>query len=189
MAIQHRDIPDGERHELKGASTAIVGAVPVADGVGSSPFQKLGVASFTGSIPTGVADLVIGTDGSGGFKALTGAYGSFSAVQTTVAPFTYSITQNSTPQGITIPDGNRIRVAASGFYLVACFIQQTFNNVEEDTSGPVTNSRTVLSPVNLIRTDNSSTVVNRGFDLVYLDASLDYRSTATANILLWKMSV
>lgn len=35
MAIEHVDIPDGERHEPKGASSALVGTVYTADGNGS----------------------------------------------------------------------------------------------------------------------------------------------------------
>ncbi len=38
MAIQHRDIPDAERHEPKGASTATAGQVLSADGAGAATF-------------------------------------------------------------------------------------------------------------------------------------------------------
>lgn len=36
MSVQHKDIPEAGLHELKGASTAVVGYVPVSDGAGSS---------------------------------------------------------------------------------------------------------------------------------------------------------
>lgn len=76
--MQHKDIPDSQRHELKGASTALVGSVPVADGAGGSSFQKLGASSLSGSIPTSIANLAIVTNGEGGFKAAQpSAYGSF----------------------------------------------------------------------------------------------------------------
>lgn len=35
MSIEHKDIPDSERHEPKGASTALSGTVYVSDGAGS----------------------------------------------------------------------------------------------------------------------------------------------------------
>lgn len=40
MAIEHVDIPDGERHEPKGASTATAGQIWVADGLGSGTFEN-----------------------------------------------------------------------------------------------------------------------------------------------------
>lgn len=76
--MQHKDIADGERHELKGASTAIVGSVPVSNGAGATNFQKIGALSLSGSIPTTIEDRIIATDGSGGFKALQPqTFGSF----------------------------------------------------------------------------------------------------------------
>jgi hypothetical protein len=42
MTIQHADIPDAQRHEPKGASTATSGQVWVADGAGSGAFSTLG---------------------------------------------------------------------------------------------------------------------------------------------------
>lgn len=76
--MQHKDIPDSERHELKGASTALVGSVPVANGAGGTSFQKLGATSLAGSIPTSIANLPVATDGAGGFTVLSApAYGTF----------------------------------------------------------------------------------------------------------------
>lgn len=42
MAIEHRNIPDSERHEPKGASTAPSGSVWVANGLGSGNFLPIG---------------------------------------------------------------------------------------------------------------------------------------------------
>lgn len=40
--IQHRDIPDAQRHEPKGASTAAAGTAYVSDGAGSGSWTNLG---------------------------------------------------------------------------------------------------------------------------------------------------
>lgn len=42
MAINHKDIPDAELHEPKGAAGATAGQVPVADGSGNTSFQSVG---------------------------------------------------------------------------------------------------------------------------------------------------
>lgn len=76
--MQHKDIIDSERHELKGASTALVGTVPVSNGGGGTSFQKIGALSLAGAIPTTITDRIIATDGAGGFKALEPqTFGSF----------------------------------------------------------------------------------------------------------------
>lgn len=41
MAIEHVDIPDGERHEPKGASTATIGQVYASDGAASGSWTDL----------------------------------------------------------------------------------------------------------------------------------------------------
>ncbi len=41
MAVEHVDIAEAELHELKGASTALAGKVPAADGAGSTVFTYL----------------------------------------------------------------------------------------------------------------------------------------------------
>lgn len=41
MAIQHRNIPDGQRHEPKGISTALIDQVYVADGATSGTWKEL----------------------------------------------------------------------------------------------------------------------------------------------------
>lgn len=41
MAIEHVDIPDGERHEPKGASTATIDQVYVSDGAASGAWRTL----------------------------------------------------------------------------------------------------------------------------------------------------
>jgi len=39
--VQHSALPEAELHEMKGASTATVGQVPVSDGAGASPFTTI----------------------------------------------------------------------------------------------------------------------------------------------------
>ena len=52
--INHKDIPDGERHEPKGVSTATAGQVYVASGSGSGSWRFL-ISKFTASLtPTAV---------------------------------------------------------------------------------------------------------------------------------------
>lgn len=41
MSIEHRNIPDAERHEPKGISTATIDEVYVADGAGSGTWKEL----------------------------------------------------------------------------------------------------------------------------------------------------
>ena len=68
--IEHKDLPDSLLHEPKGASTAAVGTVYVADGASSGSFQKLPIASLNITIPeiaTAVhtdVDATVSLDGS-----------------------------------------------------------------------------------------------------------------------------
>lgn len=64
MAIEHKDITDGQRHEPKGASTASTGSVYVSDGAGSG--------SWTTPVLTGQASSLEGqilkADGAGNYS-------------------------------------------------------------------------------------------------------------------------
>lgn len=53
MTIEHKDIVDGQRHEPKGASTALTGTVYVADGLGSGVWKKVGFDNTTGTTAYG----------------------------------------------------------------------------------------------------------------------------------------
>lgn len=46
MTIQHKDIPDAQRHEPKGISTASSGEVYVADGAGAGTWKKAPVSGW-----------------------------------------------------------------------------------------------------------------------------------------------
>ena len=119
MPIQHRDLPNSELHEVKGASTASAGSVLVSNGVGGSTFSKLGVSNFTGSIPDSVPDLVLATDGSGGFKIRQQALGQFRAFRygDPLVPGSIEILSDATPVGMYLADGG-FRVSQSGFYII-----------------------------------------------------------------------
>lgn len=69
ITIQHASIPDAQRHEPKGASTATVNSVYSSNGAGSGTWTKVvsqmmqGVAGDSGN-----ANQKLITDGAGGFK-------------------------------------------------------------------------------------------------------------------------
>lgn len=46
MTVAHKNLTGTDLHEAKGASTATTGQVPIADGLGGSPFGKLTAASL-----------------------------------------------------------------------------------------------------------------------------------------------
>ena len=60
MTVQHKDIVDANLHEVKGASTATSGEVPVASGSGTAPFRRL----ITTDLDVTNGKLIVG-DGSG----------------------------------------------------------------------------------------------------------------------------
>lgn len=55
MAVQHKDIPDSERHDVKGASSASLRQVLVSNGDGTTSFQNLT------TIHLGIQNLTVGT--------------------------------------------------------------------------------------------------------------------------------
>lgn len=78
MAIQHRDIPESELHEPKGASTAAAGTVYTSTGNGSGTWKKIDTDAIEGlGSQQGREDWAVLATGQGGFKytPLT-AYGS-----------------------------------------------------------------------------------------------------------------
>lgn len=68
ISIQHRDIGDGDRHEPKGASTAVANSTYTANGSGSGVWQKIKSLMFQGVVGDGGnANSKLITDGSNGF--------------------------------------------------------------------------------------------------------------------------
>lgn len=179
MTIQHKDIPDSERHELKGASTAIVGSVPVSNGSGGTTFQKLSVNNFTGAIPTGVPDLVLATSGDGGFKTLSPAYGQFTQTQTTF-PVTVTVTSSLISGGMLI-DAQAVRVPTSGVYF---FTTGTIKYVPAGESTPIS----IYTP-KLINASSNSVIFSGTSGLVSLDSSIRYRLEGNGVFTLWRVTL
>lgn len=85
--IQHKDIPDAQLHEPKGAETAAVNTVYVADGVGSGAFRKLNPEDLNNVIvDLDVANTKLVTDGLGNLNAVPDSvYGSMTVTNNTNA--------------------------------------------------------------------------------------------------------
>jgi hypothetical protein len=60
MTIEHKDIPDGNRHEPKGASTAPLNAVYVSDGAGSGSWTQ---APLSGQASTSLGQIIRASGG------------------------------------------------------------------------------------------------------------------------------
>lgn len=74
MTIQHLNIPDGQRHEPKGAGSAPANTIYAADGLGSGTWTKVKSINLQGSAGDGGSNnLRPITDGSGGFNLRTAA--------------------------------------------------------------------------------------------------------------------
>lgn len=74
--IQHSAIPDGQRHEPRGISTATDKQVYVANGSASGAWSKIGPQSLAGVSTNGSAGQFIAVDGTGNFVLATAAHGS-----------------------------------------------------------------------------------------------------------------
>lgn len=74
--IQHSAIPDGQRHEPKGISTATANQVYVANGSASGSWAKAGPQSLAGISSNGSAGQFITVDGAGNFVLAAAAHGS-----------------------------------------------------------------------------------------------------------------
>lgn len=65
--MEHRNIPDGELHEPKGAATALEGTFYKSNGSGSGSWGKLTDSNVEGLGPNSPAGRRVVTDGNGGF--------------------------------------------------------------------------------------------------------------------------
>lgn len=166
--IQHRNIPEEGLHEMKGAASALVGSVPVANGVGGTTFQKLGVSSLTGSIPTGIADVSIVTDGVGGFKASESIHAYFSRFPNGF-PVTPAFGELIVSQGLFI-NGLNFQVQVAGTYLIT--ITSTVNI--SYTVGSDTLYAEALIKSSLYRRDTGTVVGTGGTMIVNLTPGIDY---------------
>lgn len=131
MPIQHRNIPDSELHEVKGAATAPAGFALVADGNGRATFQRIGSATLAGSLPTSGVHQIF-TDGLGGFTTGGVAYGTFIRNQSEGFDPTDTIVPISQTAGISIStDSRNFYVTHGGVYLFLGSL------VEDPTIGPM----------------------------------------------------
>lgn len=174
--IQHKNIVDSELHELKGASSALAGSVPVASGTGTTTFQKVGVGTLAGALPTNVADLPVATDGAGGFKVLTPIFGRFVTTKTDI-PVSYSTSAAITPQGISL-FGSGIKVSASGYYWYGAEAQ-----IYVDDPPPIH-----LEIPQLYNVSGGTPVASFMSGIVYLDSSAEYRMDRTSGFSLWRIN-
>lgn len=74
--IQHQVIPDGQRHEPKGISTATNKQVYIADGATSGAWSKIGPISLSGITTNGTSGQFVAVDGSGNFVLASAPSGS-----------------------------------------------------------------------------------------------------------------
>lgn len=66
--IQHKDIPDSQRHEPKGIDSASIHQMYIANGAGSGSWSKVGSLNLVNlGGDSGVAGKIILTDGANGF--------------------------------------------------------------------------------------------------------------------------
>lgn len=95
--IQHKDIPDNQLHEPKGAATAAVDTVYVANGTGSGSFRKLGIEELDNIVvDLDEANTKLVTTGSGYIAAVRDVvYGSMVITNNTNA-FTIGAAVDST---------------------------------------------------------------------------------------------
>ena len=74
--IQHSAIPDGQRHEPKGISTATNKQVYIANGSASGAWSKVGPISLNGVTTNGVSGQFVAVDGAGNFVLASAPSGS-----------------------------------------------------------------------------------------------------------------
>lgn len=60
--IQHKDIADADRHEVKGASTATIATIPISNGDGTTTFRKVNFADMgTKPVANGYLQVLAGS--------------------------------------------------------------------------------------------------------------------------------
>lgn len=135
MAIEHVDIPDGERHEPKGVSTATVGQVYAADGAASGSWTDLAydvttvladvsapsfvLVPFTNNVVITSIKYVLGAAITLADSTITVTRGGGSAMGTQVIAFTASAEGtvfSQTPSNNTITAGTHhyVKIATNG---------------------------------------------------------------------------
>lgn len=125
--IQHVDIPDNQRHEAKGASTAIQHSVLVADGTGGTSFKKL------------KAENIAGLEGSGPVSVVGGQLVTSQNVYGTInKTATASSSLVAPSNGVSAQSGG-MRVSRDGVYLITLqtgFSVSVFYSYPESAPAP-----------------------------------------------------
>jgi len=140
MSIEHVDITDPELHEPKGASTAAVDNVYVANGTGSGTWEKITNTSLSGISSNGTSGYFLLANGTGGFTFAPAAHGSiyfsnFTTPNTLAATTSYAKVNPTTTAGgspIVITEGTNARLTYTGttaihldIVFAACLDQST----------------------------------------------------------------
>lgn len=134
MAVQHRNLPDSELHEPKGAATAVTNTMYISDGSGSGTWKRVPSTGLQGINDGSTNNRRVVTDGGGGFKLIPDgvfgqvAYNAGSAVRHNLAPYGVVTAQNVTPVA-----GYRFRVIYSGYYRLTF----TGNVIQTDPEVPL----------------------------------------------------
>lgn len=115
MAIQHKNIPEAQLHEVKGASSASAGQILVADGAGSSQFvtpatimgwwdyNDLATATTPINLTLASTDYPMTNDGAGPFTNLTYALdGAPNIWNTSTGVFDFSVLELGDTVGMRI---------------------------------------------------------------------------------------
>ncbi len=179
MPIQHRNIIDEERHEVKGADTALSGTVPVADGVGSTNFQRIGIGQMSGSLPTSVPGLTLVTDGSGGFTTTQPIYARLSTVHPTTPTWITSIIFASSTGFVT--DGSAVLVTYPGYYWYSI---EMLNPITDIGTLPIQ-----LTQNHIIKESAPTVFETTGHSgLVYLGTGIRYRLDEPGLWALWRVT-
>lgn len=212
MSIQHRDIPEAELHELKGASTASSNTAPFSNGSGTAVWQKVDTTKLKGvTTDGGASGKKLLTDGTEGFVLRTdAACGSMGfAGNSTNFAVTAAVDANldtnsdyvlftgtgaphtsSNLIGITFST-DRLTVPVTGIYMINTWMSiRSFPALSSRISIKYRINGTTLSSRHPIAKSNSTGDVDQliGFGLVSLSAG-DYvqvmvASTSTGNLLI-----
>lgn len=120
--IQHSSIPDGQRHEPKGISSATNKQVYVADGSASGAWSKLNPTSLAGVSTNGTSGQFVAVDGTGNFVLASAPSGSIyfynigtPYILTYPATFTKAApTTTASGSSVLITEGTNARLTYTG---------------------------------------------------------------------------
>jgi hypothetical protein len=115
MTIQHSVIPDAQRHEPKGASTAANNTTYVSNGLASGTWKKIPTQGLEGITSNGVVGDHVGLNGAGGYTIIRKAHGSIYFVDL-AAPYvlTYPATYTKlAPTTVAVGDPTEITEATT----------------------------------------------------------------------------